>query len=115
MAIELVSLAKAKAHLRVTQIDDDTYIRMLIVSASASVIAYLKDGADVFLDSDGQLIDDDSIAALQTAKIATLFLVGVHFNDREGSGTQQFDGIPSGYLPAPVTNLLYPFRDPAWQ
>lgn len=112
MSIELVTLAEAKAHLRVVQSDEDLDITLRVQAASAAVINYLKDGADVFLDSSGLMIEDSSgfPGVPDEVRLAVLYLVGVFYRDRDGQTVADWE---RGYLPAPVVSLLYPLRSPA--
>jgi hypothetical protein len=43
-------------------------------------------------------------------KAAVLLLVGYFFKDRDNDKNHEYE---QGYLPRPVTALLYPLRDPA--
>lgn len=121
----LVTLEQAKEHLLVDFDDADNDIKLKISAASGSVLNYLKnrkklyvpqvdeDGYDVLdsqgdvvyeLDSSGDRIIRDEV------KHATLILLGYFFRDRDGAEGK--DWAP-GFLPPPVTALLYPLRDPA--
>ena len=106
--VELVDIDQVKAALRIDHDDEDAILELLIPAASGAVVNYLKDGADGFVDEDGGLIPDAVIPP--EVMIATIFLVGVlrrnPDNDTEGAFEQ-------GYLPKPVTALLYPLRRPA--
>ena len=103
--MKLVELADAKAHLNMDHSSDDDLIGTYIDAASAAVLNYMKiDGSD-YEDSSGvnaELIPDD-------VKIATLILVHYFYNDRGGDDPNSFE---RGYLPKPVTALLYAYRDP---
>ena len=114
---DLVTLDEAKAHCRVVADDDDDYLSFLISSASQSVIRYLGDGAADWLDSGGNLISESSAGATipEPWRMAVLFLVGVHYANRDGVGEATTWQAPANYLPSPVVALLYPYRDPACQ
>lgn len=118
----LITLAQAKAQLRVTHDADDAEITEMIEAASAAVVSYLKSYADSFLDSSGNPtpIEGDSPSvivgyvapaqAIMACKIAVADL----YKNREG---QRDNAVPSefgyGYpLPAAATALLYPLRTP---
>jgi hypothetical protein len=109
----LVTLEQAKQHLRVDFDDEDGDITLKIHAASGAVMNYLKSGADAFLDSAGDLVTDsngDPVGVPFEVQAATLLMTGYLYKDRD----QNSDGAFSmGYLPAPVTALLYPLRDPA--
>lgn len=115
----LITLAQAKAHLRVTHDAEDDQIAEFIEAASEAVVAYLKSGADEFLDtpgdptpiqdSSGDVVDYDVPARV---KAATKILVGALFRNRD-SVNPDADGWREGFLPPAVTALLYPLRDPA--
>ena len=99
----LVTLAEARDHLRSDSVDDDADLTIKIHAASGSVINYLK--APAFIDETGAIIES---AVPFEVKAATLLLVGYLYKDRDDDGEYQ-----QGYLPRPVTALLYPLRDPA--
>lgn len=121
----IVTLEQAKANLLV---DFDTYdadITLKIKSASGMVLNYLKNRKKLYemeLDDDGiEILDSqgDPIYVLDSqgarivrdeVKHAVLILVGMFFRDRDG--VEAKDWAP-GFLPAPVTAILYPLRDPA--
>lgn len=121
----LVTLEQAKAHLLVDFEEADNDITLKISAASGAVLNYLKtrkklyrvevdeDGYEV-LDSQGDPIyirdsQGDRIVR-DEVKHATLILLGIFFRDRDG--VEAKDWAP-GFLPAPVTAILYPLRDPA--
>lgn len=108
----LVTLEQVKAHLRIVHSSDDDDLTGKTHAASAAVLAYLKDGA-VFLDSSGQVEVDssgDPIGVPYNVQIATLIMVGYFNKDRDEDTDRAYE---TGYLPKPVTALLYPLRDPA--
>jgi hypothetical protein len=112
--VMLVGLNEAKAQLQVDHNQQDAHIEMLIHACSGAVLNYLKrDVAD--LDSDNALeVDSDGVIIMEwEVTLATLYLVGVMFRDRDGPASiEQSSFVDQGYLPRPVTALLYPLRDP---
>ena len=103
-----VTLDEVKPSLRIDFDDDDALLSMLIEAATGAVINYLKSAADQYLDSGGEVPSGMEIPA--EIRFATIFLVGVMYR----SPDQDQDGaFERGYLPMPVTALLYPLRDPA--
>lgn len=111
----LVSLASAKDHLRMDHSDEDNLIELYINAASGAVLNYLKDGADTFLDSSGIVSLDSNLEPIGVpyeVQAATLILLGHFFKDRDENANGAFQ---QGYLPMPVTALLYPLRDPSLQ
>lgn len=117
--------------------DGDADLALKIAGASAAVLNYLKSYRNVWVqeyetDTDGQWVLDsnfDRIPATDTdgkaiyatdsngqrivsdpIKSATLLMVGYLYKDRDENPE---DAYQPGYLPAPVTALLYPLRDPA--
>ena len=109
----LVSLAQGKNHLRVDNDDEDNDLTLKIHAASAAVLNYLKSGANKFLDSNGEVeIDsnDDPVGVPYEVSAATLLMLGFLYKDRDENADGAFE---PGYLPRPVTALLYPLRQPA--
>jgi len=102
--VALASLDRVKAALRVDSADDDAVLGLYIEAASAAVINYLKDRAKDYL-GDGS--DAEIAPELQ---VATIMLVGHFYKEPDGDAEKAF---ARGYLPAPVTALLCPLRDPA--
>lgn len=106
----LVTLDEALRQLN-QPVDQDQEITLFIHAASGAVLNYLKSGADYFLDSAGLVItdsNDEPVGVPYEVKAAVLILVGYLYRNRDTN-----DGFEPGYLPAPVTALLYPLRDPA--
>jgi len=95
----LVTLAEARDHLRSDSVDDDADLTIKIHAASGAVINYLKSPAFI----------DESAVPFEV-KAATLLLIGYLYKDRDGDEGGEYQ---QGYLPRPVTALLYPLRDPA--
>jgi hypothetical protein len=116
---------------------DDPDLRLKIAGASAAVLNYLKSrrnlwvrvyetdtAGDEVLDSNGDPVpavdtDGKPIYVVDSngdrliadpIKSATLLMLGFLYRDRDENADKAFE---MGYLPAPVTALLYPLRDPA--
>ncbi|HBO3547945.1 TPA: phage gp6-like head-tail connector protein [Pseudomonas aeruginosa] len=119
-----VTLEQAKSQIEIDHDASDSLIMGYILSASASVKAYLKSASpyaveldsndDPVLDSNGDVVYvRDSNGKKEVNMIvqqAVLLLVAIYFKDRDENADSIFE---QGYLPKPVTALLYPLRDPA--
>lgn len=119
-----VTLARAKQHLNMDHDEDDTLIEVYVQAASGAVKNYLKSASpyeierdsndDPILDSSGDpvYVVDSSGDKLVSYPVqaAVLLMVGFLYKDRDENPDSAFD---RGYLPRPVTALLYPLRDPA--
>lgn len=101
-----VTLEEAKEQVRQTLDHDDEQLILLIQAASASVANYLKDHAPE-VDSSG---DVDLQSLRPEVKQATLMLLAIFYRDPDGQSIADWS---AGYLPRPVTSILYPLRDPA--
>lgn len=119
-----VTLARAKQHLNMDHDEDDNLIEVYVQAASGAVKNYLKSGSpyeverdsndDPILDSSGDPIyvvdsSDDKVVSYPV-QAAVLLMVGFLYKDRDENPDQAFQ---QGYLPKPVTALLYPLRKPA--
>lgn len=119
-----VTLARAKKHLNMDHDEDDTLIEVYVQAASGAVKNYLKSASpyeferdsndDPILDSSGDpvYVVDSSGDKLVSYPVqaAVLLMVGFLYKDRDENPDQAFQ---QGYLPKPVTALLYPLRKPA--
>jgi len=114
----LVTLEQASAHLRRDDGDDDADLTLKIHAASGAVLNYLK-GANHFepeLDSSGKPVLDDDGKPVYTTHVmypvqaAVLLMVGYLYKDRDNDKNHEYE---TGYLPRPVTALLYNLRTPA--
>lgn len=101
----LVTIEEARLHLRSDTDDDDPDLTLKIHAASGAVINYLKKPA--FIDEAGAVIDG---AVPFEVKAATLLMLGYLYKDRDNDEGNEYQ---QGYLPRPVTALLFPLRDPA--
>jgi hypothetical protein len=110
----LVDLETAKSQLNMDHDLSDELIELQIAAASGAVLNYLKQSEDLYVDSSGDLIIDSNgeSAVPAVVKQAVLFLVGSFFVQRTGETGVINPQWSAGYLPAPVTALLYPLRDP---
>lgn len=119
-----VTLDQAKHQLQMDHDDDDTLIAGYITAASKAVKNYLKSASpfeierdahgNTVMDSSGDPIyvtdsQGDMVVAAEVQQ-ATLLLVGYFYKDRDNNADGAYE---QGYLPKPVTALLYPLRDPA--
>jgi hypothetical protein len=111
----LVTLAQAKAHLRVDHSADDLDIELKIEAASGAVINYLKEAAEEFVDSSGDVImTTDSPSESTVPKVvqqAVLLMLGDFYKNREPK-TDDPVSAWFGTLPRAVTALLYSYREP---
>lgn len=119
-----VTLDRAKRHLNMDHDLDDPLIEVYVQAASGAVKNYLKSASpyeierdsndDPILDSSGDpvYVTDSSGDKLVSYPVqaAVLLMVGFLYKDRDENPDQAFQ---AGYLPKPVTALLYPLRDPA--
>lgn len=106
----LVTLEQARAHLRLDTTDGDTDILGKVKAASRAVVTYLKSPS--FSDSSGAIPEDTAGIAIdvpEDVQLATLILVGYFDRQRDEDDAREFE---PGYLPRPVTALLYPYRTP---
>lgn len=102
-----VTLEEAKLHLRVDGDAEDSDITLKVHAASGAVRGYLKSAADLYLGEDGTP-DLDKVPF--EVKAATLLMLGHLYKDRDEDSSNAYS---QGFLPRPVTALLYPLRDPA--
>ena len=110
----LVSLDEVKLRLKIDTDAGDPDLELMIRGASSSVMRYLKPaGCAEFCDSSGEVIEDSAgvaAAVPDDVKNATLMLIGIWRRDPDGVEGKDWE---QGYLPRPVTALLYPLRDPS--
>ena len=108
----LVSLAKTKAALRIDHTDDDATLELYIAAASRAVHAYLGSQAGELLtiDSPPDSPPNDLDDVDERVQAAVIFLAG-HFY--QSPDTNPDEAFHQGYLPKPVTAILYPMRDPS--
>ena len=106
--VQLVSPQEVRSMLRIDGDSDDETLLLLIPAASAAVLNYLKSGADAFMGEGGEVMEDASVPF--EVRAATVLMVGHLMRNPDNDVEQAFE---PGYLPRPVTALLYPLRDPA--
>lgn len=119
-----VTLERGKQHLNMDHDLDDALITAYIGAASGAVKNYLKSASpyeverdsndDPILDSSGDptyVVDssEDKVVKYEV-QAAVLLMLGFLYKDRDENPDQAF---AQGFLPKPVTALLYPLRDPA--
>lgn len=119
-----VTLDRAKRHLNMDHDQDDVLIEAYIGAASNAVKNYLKSASpyeverdsndDPILDSSGDptyIVDSSGDKQVKyEVQAATLLQLGFLYRDRDENANGAYE---MGYLPKPVTALLYPLRDPA--
>jgi hypothetical protein len=106
----LVSVQEVKGRLHIDTNDDDAALLGYIEAASAAVISYLKGQADSLLDLDSGGSPSPDAVVPAVISTAVIMLVGYWYRNPDGDPDKDFE---RGYLPKPVTALLYPLRDPA--
>lgn len=90
------TLDEVKHHLRYDDDDSDEILTIYLQSAQTAVKNYITDE-----------INDDMLPAL---KVATLLLVGYLDDNRNSENGAEF----GNYLPAPVRQMLAPYRTPTF-
>lgn len=119
-----VTLDRAKRHLNMDHDQDDVLIEAYIAAASEAVKNYLKSASpyeierdsndDPILDSSGDptyVVDSSGDKLVKySVQAATLLQLGFLYKDRDENADGAYN---MGFLPKPVTALLYPLRDPA--
>lgn len=110
----LVTLQSVSDYIRRDSDDDDALLTALIEASSEMVVNYLGSRAEELLsyDSNGNPPEDSNGVVLDVpgpVKAATKFLTAWLYRNRDENAGQAFQ---QGYLPAPVTAMLYPLRDP---
>lgn len=121
--MNIITLSEAKAQLQMDHNDDDALISSLVSAASGAVLNYLKgspigkperdEQGRIVKDSSGDIVyeyDSGGLIIRDEIKHAVKLLVGYMYRMRDDNEGQAYE---QGYLPRPVTALLYPLRDPA--
>ena len=93
---QFATLDEVKHHLRYDDTDSDEILTIYLQSAQTAVKNYITDE-----------INDDMLPAL---KVATLLLVGYLDDNRNSENGANF----GNYLPAPVRQMLAPYRTPTF-
>lgn len=111
----LVTLQSVSDYVRRDTDDDDADLAAIIEAASAAVVNYLGAQAAELMtyDSDDEIVvDSDGVAVDVPSAVqgATRYLAAWFYRHRNQDPEGAFE---PGYLPAPVTAMLYPLRDPA--
>jgi hypothetical protein len=110
----IVSLARTKEALRILHNDEDGILELYISAASRAVVRYLKGNAGELLsiDSPPNSPPDDLDDVPEDIALAVIMLTGIIYRQPDGDDAKAF--AEHGYLPRPVTALLYPLRDPSF-
>jgi len=113
----LVDLAAARSWVRLDSTDDDAILQAVVSSASDMIVNYLGDDALerlLLVDSNGEIPEDSNGVIAVDVPGAVLgaarYLVAWLYRNRDADPDKAFE---PGYLPAPVTAMLYPLRDPS--
>lgn len=109
--MKLVTVEQAANHVRTD--NDDPMLALYVEAASAAVLAYLKTGAEMFLDTAGFVPLDsngDPVGVPYDVQAAVLLQTGYLYRQRDTS-----EDYANGYLPPVVVSLLYMHRDPAYR
>lgn len=112
-----IEVEQAKSQIRGYEEVDDTELEEMVLAASAMVRNYLKGSSpyDPQLDSNNEpVLDSDGEAVYATTvraevQMATKWLTAHMWRNRDENAEGAFE---RGYLPASVTAILFPLRDP---
>lgn len=103
--VSLVTLARAKAHLRITDADHDDDIGQKSADASGIIVRYLKGQADPTWEA----VTNPPPSAVQSAILLMLAQLYEHRGDDESFGA----GSRSASTWDAIEHLLVTWRDPA--
>lgn len=103
---DLLTLAEAKAALRIESDDYDTTLTRMIASVSSRIWRYLKLDPAAYETSGGDL---DTEATPPEAITAAEFLLASYFRNPDAWEAHQ---LPAGELPWQVQSILGELRDP---
>jgi hypothetical protein len=106
----LVTLARTRTRLKYDTTDFDADITFAIEAASRSVVTYLQEPS--FADTAGDIPVDTAGIAIdvpEDVQTATIMLAGYFLRQPDRDAVQEWQ---MGFLPAPVTALLFPYRAP---
>lgn len=118
----LITTDQALLQIRGGDEVNEDELQEVVDAASAMVLNYLKSASPYVpeLDSAGDPVVDSNDDPVYTEVVrpevqqATKMLVGYLWRNRDEGGEGSFRPIfERGYLPMPVTAILYPLRDPA--
>lgn len=104
--IELVTLDEAKMHLRIDEDYGDSDLTLKIQGGSAALLAYIQGSRDKVVAENGDLIEGEPLARMQTA-----LLVLLGYLDRN-RGAEEEEKLKQGELPWAVSMLIYDLRRP---
>ncbi|MDP9991972.1 hypothetical protein J2W28_001000 [Variovorax boronicumulans] len=122
--IELVTMEEAQAHLKITNPDVDLLDLQLKINAASKVVLNYLAGTNFYevevdinnvpiLDTSGEPIYAETSSGdrivMYEVKAATLLMLGYLNRDRDTDEEKAFE---MGFIPRPVTALLYPLRTP---
>ena len=122
--MNFTTLEKIKCHLRIDDDAEDDLLDSYIFAASSAVKNYLKSASPYALKLDDDFNPEVDVEGApiyetdtqgervinKTVEHATLILIGYLYKDRDNNEGNAYE---QGYLPKPVTALLYPLRDPS--
>jgi hypothetical protein len=113
-----IDVEQAKSQIRGYEEIDDTELEEMVLAASAIVRNYLKetsayepelDSNDLpVLDSAGDVVYTTTVRV--EVQMATKSLTAYMWRNRDENADGAFE---QGYLPKPVTSILFPLRHPA--
>ena len=92
----VVTVAEAKAHLRVQHDAEDAYLLALILQAQAAAEDYCRVSF---------MIDYNTVP--QPVRLAVLLMVSHYYENRDNADKQVYITMRAAF-----ENLLYPYRDP---
>ncbi len=112
MAFLIVTIQEARDWLHLDDAETDAVISRALSAASRAVVRYLKwqAGSILVIDSPPNSPPDNLANVVDDVAMAVLMLAGILMKERDGDEAGDFYEL--GYLPKPVTALLYPMRDP---
>ena len=103
-----VTLQQVKDDLRVDTDAEDTDIGLKLVAAQSAILNYLKvESLDALAVGSPPVIPERVDGAISAA---TRILTAYFYRERDSDENHEWE---QGYLPRPVTALLYQLRDPA--